>query len=476
MNSRQRASRGRLAALALACALPQDPSWNLLPDRAPAVRNAAFAAAADTADPRWLSPLVDLLAFAETAEEWYAILDAAGAILDEDLRGVDRPWRTLTQRFSADAAATPAFRDPWGWKRELLMQRVDPRFAELLPKGVESRVPPVEVVWGGVGVEGIPALVNAPQIAADEADYLRPDEPVFGVYLNGAALAYPQRIVDWHEMAIDTIGGVPVALAYCTLCGAAVLYDRRAGERTLDFRTSGLLQRSNKLMFDVETRSLWNQLTGEPVIGPLASSGLRLDVLPVVTTTWARWRSDHPDTQVLALETGYERDYAPGAAYGEYFRSPNTMFPVPATGGAAGSGASGDFADKQRLVIVRVGAASGAFDLASLAGSRVHNVDVAGTGVVLLVGEASGPDQTWPGWGDAPQPAAVRAYARGELRFREAPGRAPASELVDDSGRRWTVDEERLTGPSAQALERLASHGAFGFAWHAFFPEGRQGR
>lgn len=452
-----------MAALAMVLAVPQDPSWNLLPDRRPAVRNAAFAAAADSADARWLSPLVDLLAFAETAEEWYAILDAAGAVLGEDLREVERPWRTLTQRMTSAPDWPPAFEDPWGWKRELLMQRVDARFAEVLPAGVESRVPPSEVVWGGVGVQGIPALVNAPQIPAAEATYLRPEEPVFGVWLNGEALAYPQRIVDWHEMAIDTVGGVPVALAYCTLCGAAVLYDRRVDGRTLDFRTSGLLQRSNKLMFDTETRSLWNQITGEPVIGPLSGSGLRLRVLPVVTTTWMAWKSDHPDTRVLALETGYDRDYAPGAAYGDYFRSADTMFPTLA------APTPDSFEDKERLVIVRLGQDSAPFRLTELAGSKVHNVEVAGTGVVLFVGERSGPDRIWPGWGDDAQPASVRAYVRGERRFSEAPSEIHA--LIGPEGEAWVLHESHLEGPGGERLERLPSHGAFGFAWGAFFPQ-----
>src|SRR5580704_3415396 len=81
-------------------------------------------------------------------------------------------------------------------------------------------------------------------------------------------------------------------------------------------------------MYDHETNTLWNQLTGEPVIGRLADSGVRLSMLPVVLTSWAQWRSEHPDTRVLSLHTGYPRDYTPGATYGSYFASPTTMFPV----------------------------------------------------------------------------------------------------------------------------------------------------
>lgn len=439
----------------------QDPSWNLLPSRRPEVRQAAFEAATDSGDQRWLSPLVDLLAFAETAEEWYRILDAAGGILGEDLRSMERPWRNLTLRL-ATIDPLPSFKDAMGWKRELLMAKVDPRFAELLAPGTPRRVGMDEIVWGGVGVEGIPSLLDPKTIDADEADFLDPEEPVFGVYVNGSARAYPQRILDWHEMANDIVGDVPVALTYCTLCGAAVLYDRRIGERTFGFRTSGLLQRSNKLMFDVQTRNLWNQLTGEPVIGSLAHSGLRLNVLPVVTTSWSAWKREHPDTDVVALDTGYDRDYSAGAAYGDYFRSLETMFP------AAGKRAEDAYADKERLLIVRLGARSAAFPLRSLVDSRIHNKEVDGEGIVLVVSEESGPDEVWPGWGPEPLPASVRAYARGTNKFLlDEQGK-----LLDAAGQTWHRTEEALVGPKGQRLDRLPSHGLFGFAWHSFYAEG----
>ena len=81
-------------------------------------------------------------------------------------------------------------------------------------------------------------------------------------------------------------------------------------------------------MFDYQTDSLWHNLTGEPVVGELAHSGIKLKVLPVVITTWEKWLSGHPDTVVLDIKTGFDRPYAPGQPYGKYFASPDTMFPV----------------------------------------------------------------------------------------------------------------------------------------------------
>jgi hypothetical protein len=111
-------------------------------------------------------------------------------------------------------------------------------------------------------------------------------------------------------MANDVVGGIPVALVYCMLCGSGILYTtaRENGERWL-FGSSGLLYRSSKLMYDQATHSLWNQFSGRPVVGPLTDSGIRLEVLPVAITSWAEWREQHPQTLVLSLETGHERDY-----------------------------------------------------------------------------------------------------------------------------------------------------------------------
>ena len=99
-------------------------------------------------------------------------------------------------------------------------------------------------------------------------------------------------------------------------------------EKPFEFGSSGFLYRSNKLMYDRETNSLWNQFTGLPVVGTLTRSDIVLRTRPVAITTWANWLAKHPKTKVLSLETGYERDYSPGRPYGDYFASPDTMFPV----------------------------------------------------------------------------------------------------------------------------------------------------
>ncbi|MCG8511439.1 MAG: DUF3179 domain-containing protein, partial [Rhodospirillales bacterium] len=296
---------------------------------------------------------------------------------------------------------------------------------------------------GGVGVEGIPALEEPDLIAAEAEDYLIPGELVFGVEINGDARAYPLRIMDWHEMLNDTVGGVPVSLAYCTLCGSGILFDGRIEgyERPFRFATSGLLYRSNKLMFDRETGSLWNQFTGRPVSGKLASSDIQLTVLPVVITSWRDWKARHPDTKVLSLDTGHVRDYTPGAPYGRYFDSPELMFP-------ARPGAD-DHALKDFVFGVRTAGGAKAWPMMDFENVPVVN-DRVGLVDLVVIGNA--------------RTRSARAYRSEGREF--APGSKP--EELASGGETWRVTENALIGPGGEKLPRMAGHVAYWFAWSSF--------
>jgi Protein of unknown function (DUF3179) len=201
----------------------------------------------------------------------------------------------------------------------------DPAMHDFFPDAnVPSRIRLDQVEWGGVRVNGIPPLVHPKILAAKDASYLSDSDRVFGIEAGGEARAYPKRILAWHEMALDRVGGVDLTVVYCTLCGTVIPY--RSAMHT--FGTSGLLYESSKLMFDEKTKSLWSTLQGEPVIGPLANSGIALEFQAVETTTWGEWRSMHPRTTVLSLDTGYRRDYGEGVAYRDYFATEDLMFEV----------------------------------------------------------------------------------------------------------------------------------------------------
>ena len=181
-----------------------------------------------------------------------------------------------------------------------LYARIDPAFSVFLHAGVKHEIRLEEIAWGGVVKDGIPALTNPKLLPAREAGYLTGDELVFGVSINGDARAYPLRILDWHEMFNDVIGGVPVSLAYCTLCGSGILFETtvKGREKPFVFGSSGFLYRSNKLMYDTATNSLWNQFTGRPVVGKLTGSGIELKTRPVTIASWAEWLKSNPGTKV----------------------------------------------------------------------------------------------------------------------------------------------------------------------------------
>jgi hypothetical protein len=353
-----------------------------------------------------------------------------------------------------------------GWKGRI-WRRIDPRFADFLRDGVPARIRPEEILWGGVGVDGIPPLENPPVLPAADAGYLLPEEPVFGVIVAGEARAYPLRIVDSHEMVNDKLGGVPLSLAYCTLCGAAIAYDGRApnGE-TYTFGTSGFLYRSNKLMYDRATGTLWNQLTGRPVLGPLAADEeLQLDFFPVVLSAWEDWVALHPDTTVLDRATGVYPAalYEPGALYGHYFSSEETMFPVWQR--------SDLLEDKAFVYTLHLDGIPKAYPVEALAAEQVVNdrlgetelvlVATRGTSTVRGTSRQLGPVTYSSG-------AEVRAYARDDYTF--APGPDPYT-LLDDQGRTWQVAEAALQGPGGATLPRLDGHLAYWFGWYAFFPD-----
>ena len=301
-----------------------------------------------------------------------------------------------------------------------------------------------EITWGGVAVDGIPALDNPTLIEGAKADYLIDSDLVFGVKINGDVRAYPLRIMGWHEMFNETIGGVPVALAYCTLCGVGILFETKIEGRKepLVFGSSGLLYRSNKLMFDRETDSLWNQFTGEPVVGPLVGSGIKLKIRPVTITTWERWFKSNPDTKVLSTDTGFKRNYASGVVYSEYFSSPDLMFPVVVKN-------EEKVKRKEYVFGIRDVAAAKAWPLEAFGNTKLINDNVGALNVVLL--------------GDT-ESRTVRAYQRGELEF----SLSDEADQISADGGKWKIGEEFLTGPNGKRLPRVPGHISYWFAWDGY--------
>jgi hypothetical protein len=143
--------------------------------------------------------------------------------------------------------------------------------------------------------------------------------------VNGKKKAYPIKILNWHEIVNDSIGGHHVVVTFCPLCGTGMVFDANAAGRQLNFGVSGLLYQSDVLLYDRETESLWSQIKQEAVTGKL--TGTRLQLLPSIQTTWGAWKKKHPDTFVLSTKTGYSRDYDRDP-YKGYYASRDVMFSV----------------------------------------------------------------------------------------------------------------------------------------------------
>jgi len=524
---------------------------------------AIYNAVAASGDRLYLAPLIDIAYFGRSEEINRAVIQALNTLTGENM-----DWKGYFEWAGANDIALPPFYDEF--KGQLLASFVDPEFTRFFEPGVAqtAAINLVEPVWGGVTVDGIPALVNARQISPKDArdegyqhsdfcrdgdcSYPAADELVFGLSFNGDSRAYPLRLLNWHEMFNDVIGhaplfeepegeqicnfraptpfevrarsgedwlliygrsadcprsgwlrsadvvwfddvapelpdladggealsvglrgrvdGMPVMLAYCTLCGAGVLYDVsipdltyrtvdgetvQMGDTVLEFGSTGMLMRSNKLMYDRNTDTVWNAITGEPAFGPLVSSGVVLDLLPVVVTDWASWLKAHPDTSVLSLDTGFLRNYTNGAAYSDYFNSAELMFPSWQQDTAL-------IQNKDMVFALRLQGQAKAYPLATIIPERIINDRVGQTDLLIIAEATPQRDFFEPGG------AAVRAYESSGLVFTSG---GDSMTLVSDDGRSWKITEGALISDDGERRERIGGHLAYWFGWFGFYPD-----
>ncbi len=329
--------------------------------------------------------------------------------------------------------------------KSLLYGLIDPKFAGYFSSGKTSKIRLDEVRWGGVRQDGIPPLRRPKMINAKQAKYLDDKDIIFGIEVNGDARAYPKRIMAWHEMFVDTVGNEPIAGVYCTLCGSMILYNTEHDGVNHEIGTSGFLYRSNKLMYDKDTQSLWNTLWGKPVIGELADKYIELERMSVVTTTWGEWKKRHPGTKVLSLDTGHKRDYSEGAAYREYFATDELMFNVPKL----------DKRLKNKdevlgLVFSQRADKPLAISVDYLSKNPVFHKQIGDIDFVVLTDKSG----------------AARVYEAKGLKFKNWD---QESSVTDVNGKKWLLTESKLTSPDGNELFRLPAHRAFWFGWYGAY-------
>ncbi|NIC00844.1 DUF3179 domain-containing (seleno)protein [Halobacterium sp. R2-5] len=308
-----------------------------------------------------------------------------------------------------------------------------------------------EIRWGNCDRSFLAAL-NAPDfLPGGDADYLDDEDTVFGFEIEGAQYAVPREVLFPHELLNVTLDGVPVSLTYCTLCNAPILYDRRvdAGDHdVLTFGSTGMLASGNKVMYDEETETLWDQHAGVPTAGRYLETDpdLVLDQFAVTQTTWGEWRAEYPETRALDSDTGYDYDYSHYDDHVGFFRHYWNNEDVVQPGVRKADGELPEKADVYGLVSA---------DASEVWVVPVEEFDDP------LVGTVDGRDVV-----------AIRD-ATGDVAVYEAPP-APVERdedaLVDGGGRAWTITRNELRADD-ETRERIPGRHGLWFAFRTHYDD-----
>jgi hypothetical protein len=288
----------------------------------------------------WL--VSDLLRFVQSGDPQARLVAAFTALTGQDaegLPGFDRSrWRSVTDVLIAwDLPAPPDYRA----LKARIYVAVDPGWAPFfddIGADIDWRL----LSWGGVLIDDrplgdiaacergcIPALDEPVLTPAADGDWYPADQIVFGIVVGDDVVALPRNIMEVHEMVNMTLGGRRLGIPYCTLCGSAQAYFTDSVPEGIDdpvLRTSGLLTRSNKVMYDLNTHSVIDTFTGRAVSGPLLQAGVTLEQATIVVTTWGEWREAHPETRIVAEDGGIGRSYPDDPLDGRDDNGP--IFPI----------------------------------------------------------------------------------------------------------------------------------------------------
>jgi hypothetical protein len=280
--------------------------------------------------------------------------------------------------------------------------------------------------------------------------------------IEGVARFYPLRILTTHEIVNDEVGGVPFAVTYCPLCNTAVAFDRRVDGEVLRFGVSGLLRKSDLVMWDDVTQSLWQQITGEGIVG--AHAGSQLVVLPTATVTWGDFAATHPDGEALSQNTGSSFSYGTNGYAGYSGR-----------GGPFSQLSRDEFDDRfpalARVVGVRIDDNSKAYPFSILSELGVANDELAGIPITVWwadTGAVDNFDSARPGEGQVIGTGIAFLATVGGQVLTFAPA-GPDTFVDAETGTIWTLFGEGIDGPLAGTqLETALHQNEFWFAWSAF--------
>ena len=391
----------------------------------------------------------------------------------DNLWAVNRTDNTVT-RLSAhglpheppvEAAYTPPVERNPAFPRALAKAGIDPNH-DIHPWYTDfsiHSVPYDEIGPGGPGRDEIPPLDKPRFETASEADaWLNDKEPVLILELNGDVRAYPLQILIWHEIVNDVVSDAPVAVTYCPLCNSAVALLRTLDGTVYDFFTTGYLRHLDLIMWDRQTESWWQQVTGDAIVGEL--TGKQLEFLPTAIGPWKEFKNAYPNGKVLSQNTGFGRPYEEGLYPAFDLIEPKT----PHEEGPGGI----SLPVTERVLGVTVDNVSIAFDYNTLAHKRVVNHTVGETDVVVFYEpETFSPFKNTDAGADYRSVGAAGVFSP-HLDGRKLTFKYTNGAIADEqTGSNWNLLGQAIKGPLVgQRLGPLLHADLFWFAWLAFNP------
>lgn len=376
-----------------------------------------------------------------------------------------------------EAPPATATRAPWSPPEPVLLEGELTFLERQVASFLRSQLPNLDVtrrtvplrdlIPAGVGVDdGIPSLQHPQFVSAAEAsEWLDPHEPVVRLEVGTEARIYPIQILMWHEVVNDTLGGRPVVATFCPLCNTAIAFDRTVAGVVRRFGVSGVLRESDLVMYDLESSTLWQQLTGEAIVGALA--GERLQFLPAQILAFADAREASPHALVLSRETGFRREYGQNP-YSGYDRI-ESPFLAPSS-----FGDDDRLPAKGRVLAVEIEGDALAVGFDTLWQRRVVSATVGGQPIVAF----------WqPGTStplDGPKITASRDIGSATAFQRALNGEVLEFEARDGliydigTGSRWSVAGVAVEGPLVgEWLTPVVAGNHFWFVWSVFKPHTR---
>ena len=348
---------------------------------------------------------------------------------------------------AAPASAASAQLSAGSWRTDLSKKSID--LAELKS--------------GGPPKDGIPAI-HSPVFVSPQgaARWLAKSEPVLVVEHAAEARAYPLQILIWHELVNDQIEDLPVLVSFCPLCNAAVAFDRRVEGQLYSFGVSGLLRNSDMIMYDRETDSLWQQATGEAIVGSL--TGKRLDVVSGQIVPFELFQQSFADGKVLSRETGHARPYGETPYVGYEFGK-RLMFPV-------GSDRRIPVAPLERLVTIEVGDRARAYPLSSIRRWKTVQGKLSGEEYVVFFEPSAVTPMDSRRIAESRAVGTVGVFSP-HLEDRRLKFHFKSGSIRDkQTGSRWNILGMAVEGPlKGRRLQPIQHSVFYAFAWLAFRPD-----